>query len=113
MDNLKCLKRRSFPPESVKAQRMLRRRRSPHRVSRIISFNILVAVKADEGTLFLFREYMDALKKHRTVPKVLRDQLLLALHFKHGYGERDLKLMFHVSVQTVKRLLSVRHIVST
>jgi hypothetical protein len=29
--------------------------------------------KADERTIFLFKEYMDALKKHRTVPKVLRD----------------------------------------
>jgi hypothetical protein len=34
------------------------------------------------------------------------------MHFKHGYGERDLKAMFQISIQTVRKILSHSSIVS-
>ncbi len=54
---------------------------------------------------------MQAVKTQKLVPKVLRDQLLLTMHYEHGYGE--LKAMFHISIQSVRKILSIRSINST
>ena len=62
--------------------------------------------------MYLFGEYMKARKSQRTVSKILRDQLLRMMHFMHGYQEQDLRLMFHVLVATIRRMLSIKSLLS-
>ena len=45
----------------------------------------LKSIKADKHTLYLFEKYMLAKRLKRTVPKFLRDQLMLTMHYNHGY----------------------------
>jgi hypothetical protein len=47
-----------------------------------------------------------AKKIKRTAPKVLRDLLLINLHFGNGCSVTDLAAMFRLSRVTVKRIIS-------
>jgi hypothetical protein len=55
---------------------------------------------------------MLAKKLKQTVPKFLRDQLMLTMHYKHKYEAEDLRQMFHLSLRTVRSIISKKFLIS-
>ena len=86
--------------------------RSSGNVSKNTIFTFLEVQMADQQTIHLFQLYMSAKQKKTTVPKFIRDKLMLTMHYIHRYQIRELKQMFQVSVQTLRNFISKQFVQS-